>query len=243
MLKALIDIGNSFTKIYIFEDENILTSSRFENSEVNKINDFLLNHKVEHSLISAVKQIPSNLKTQKNTIVLDSKTLLPFQKNYKTPETLGNDRIAIAAAAVLLYPNQNVLAIDAGTCITYDFVDKNKVYQGGAISPGLQMRFKALNTFTAKLPLVGNTEKTQIKLTGKSTKDSILSGVVKGVAFEIDGVIKEYINDYKDLTVLLTGGDTLYLKNQLKNEIFANLNLQAIGLNHILNYNLNAIEK
>jgi type III pantothenate kinase len=243
MQKAVIDIGNSFTKIYVFENNNILTSTRFENIQEKEIIVFLSKNKARFLITSSVKKIPIAIEALKNNLILNSTTSLPFQKNYQTPETLGNDRVALAAAAVLLYPNKNVLVIDAGTCITYDFVDKNKEYQGGAISPGLQMRFKSLNTFTAKLPLISTNENKEIKLIGKSTEESILSGVVNGIAHEIDGVINEYIKDYKDLTVILTGGDTLYLKNQLKNEIFANLNLQATGLNHILNYNINAIEK
>jgi len=166
---------------------------------------------------------------------LDTSTLLPITLNYKTLETLGKDRIALAVAAAQLYPHKNVLIIDAGTCITYDFIDKHKEYQGGSISPGIQMRFKALNTFTDKLPLINPTD--NVELLGKSTSESISSGVMNGVYSEIDGIIDKYKINFPDIEVILTGGDIIYFDKKLKNNIFANSNLVLKGLNMILDYN------
>lgn len=243
MRKAVIDIGNSFTKIFVFNEDEITGSFRFDNQLEDEILECIKSTNYHSCILSSVKSVPEYFSQLQNLLILNSSTPLPFQKDYHTPETLGNDRLALAAGAVYLFPGKKILVIDAGTCITYDFVDSDNIYRGGAIAPGLQMRLKALNTFTEKLPLVEINEKESISLIGKSTRESILSGVVRGMALEIDGMIAEYTKNYEEITVMLTGGDADYLKNHLKNEIFANLNLQAIGLNHILNYNYNALKK
>ena len=166
---------------------------------------------------------------------LNHETKIPFLNKYATPETLGVDRIALISAAAKQYPQQNVLVIDAGTCITYDFLSAENEYLGGAISPGIAMRYKSLHTFTEKLPLLdANNPKI---LTGNSTTASIHSGVVNGVLYEIDGIISEYRKNYNNLTVILTGGDTHFLRDSIKNDIFANSNFLLEGLNHILEYN------
>jgi type III pantothenate kinase len=141
----------------------------------------------------------------------------------------------LVSASVEQFPDSNVLIIDAGTCITYDFINTNNEYIGGAISPGIRLRYRALNDLTANLPLL----ETQVPedILGNSTQNAIHSGVVFGVLKEIDGVIEDYINKYSGLTVILTGGDTKFLSNQLKNSIFANSNFLLEGLNFILEYN------
>ena len=145
------------------------------------------------------------------------------------------DRIALASAATHLYPNKNMLVIDAGTCITYDFISSEKEYIGGSISPGISLRYKSLHTFTDKLPLLeANNSKL---LTGNNTATSIHTGVVNGVLYEIDGFIEAYKNNYENLTVILTGGDAHFLRDTIKNDIFANSNFLLEGLNHILEYN------
>ncbi|NNK40613.1 MAG: type III pantothenate kinase, partial [Winogradskyella sp.] len=161
---------------------------------------------------------------------------LPFINKYETPKTLGVDRIALVSASVLHFPDQNVLIIDAGTCVTYDFITNDNNYIGGAISPGLSMRYRALNTFTAKLPLLNVQQPKSV--VGKTTESSIHSGVVNGIVLEIDGVIDQYKEQFGDLTVILTGGDGKFLSNQLKNSIFANSNFLLQGLNYILQFNL-----
>jgi type III pantothenate kinase len=158
-----------------------------------------------------------------------------FSNAYATPKTLGNDRIALVSAASKLYPSQNVLVIDVGTCITFDIINSENQYLGGAISPGLQMRYRALNTFTENLPLLEPQE--EVNLIGNTTMMSMHSGVIFGIISEIDGVISMYKSQYKDLTIILTGGDSVFLCKRLKNSIFANSNFLLEGLNYILEFN------
>lgn len=169
-------------------------------------------------------------------LYVDSSVLLPFCVAYETPETLGSDRIAGVAGAYSLYPAQNCLVINAGTCLTTDFIGKNAVYEGGSISPGINMRFKALNTFTARLPLVE--EKDPVTLTGKSTSEAIKSGVVNGMLAEIKGMIDFYRLVYPDCRIIITGGDSFFFDRNLKADIFAVPELVLIGLNFILEYNV-----
>jgi type III pantothenate kinase len=181
----------------------------------------------------------SKLKKIKNLVqihIISSLTEVPFKNLYKTPETLGVDRIALVAGAVSQFSGHNVLVIDAGTCITFDFVNSEGEYIGGAISPGLKMRFNSLNHFTANLPLLEKDD--LIDFIGKNTKESMNSGVINGVIQEIDGVINQYKKKFLDLTVVLTGGDTNFLSKQLKSSIFANQNLLLHGLNKILILNI-----
>ena len=159
----------------------------------------------------------------------------PFASKYSTPNTLGDDRLALIAAAIKKYPNQDCLVIDAGTCITFDLVTAQKEYLGGAISPGIQMRFRALNEFTGKLPLISPPQ--QLSSLGESTQQSIETGVVKGVLHEIEGVIHEYQKKFPALTIILTGGDALYLSKMVKNTIFAEPNFLTEGLEYVLEYN------
>ncbi len=143
----------------------------------------------------------------------------PFLNQYATPETLGIDRKVLAAGAVFLEKGKTCLIIDAGTCITYDFVLAGATYLGGGIAPGLHMRFRALHEFTAKLPLVTNVQ--EIALIGNSTQSAIQSGVINGVVAEINGIIARYKEQYGDFSIILTGGDADFLATQLKNGIFA----------------------
>jgi len=154
-------------------------------------------------------------------------------------ETIGKDRLANAVGAFVENPNQNSLVIDAGSCLTFDFIDSNNCYHGGAISPGLIMRFKALNTFTENLPLL-TTDSANLVLTGANTKSSIVSGVVNGMASEIVQTIDRYRSKHPLLTIFMTGGDSGFINSIVeveKNGIFAVENLTMIGLNAILNYN------
>jgi len=169
-------------------------------------------------------------------IILDNQTPLPIKNNYQTPETLGKDRLAAVTGAYQLYPGQNVLVIDAGTAVTYDFINHKGEYAGGSISPGLTMRFRALHTFTTRLPLLQAEEISY--LTGCNTRESILSGVMNGLRIEIDGIIDQYSILWPSFQVILTGGDAKYFEKILKNSIFASPNLVITGLKLILDYNL-----
>jgi type III pantothenate kinase len=162
---------------------------------------------------------------------------LPITNHYATPATLGVDRLAGACGARQMFPGSNCLVIDAGTCITYDFLDAGGSYLGGGISPGLHMRFQAVHTFTKKLPLVQAVD--NINLIGNSTEQCIQSGVIHGVLEEVQGIIRQYREKFEDLKVILCGGDTHFFENQLKASIFAVPELVLSGLNSILIYNVN----
>lgn len=242
-MNLIIDVGNTNIKLAVFDKNNLVKKTTVKNSRiVSSVNSILKKHpQVNKSIISTVGELNNNLKIKLNSkfdlLVLNSSVNIPFKNKYKSPKTLGADRIALISAAQSRYPKKNVLVIDAGTCITYDFKNKNEEYFGGAISPGINMRYRSLNNQTANLPLLD--KKFPKDITGTSTNESIHSGVCKGVVKEINGVIDEYQFRYKELTVILTGGDANFLSKQLKSGIFANSNFLLEGLNYILEYNLN----
>jgi type III pantothenate kinase len=159
---------------------------------------------------------------------LNHNTKLPFTTPVGKPETIGADRLALAAAAVHYHPGKNNLVIGLGTCVTYNFINKFNEFIGGAISPGMEMRLKSLNQYTAKLPLIE--ADSNLPLIGYDTKTNILSGVVLGMAKEIDGFIDAYRQKFRNFNVVLTGGDIVYLASHLKNKIFADPELIFKGL-------------
>ncbi len=240
-MNLVIDIGNTKVKAAVFESDTIKASYVFD--EINfaeELTTILVNHPISNCILSSVTTTITNDFLNKKLqqlffIILSPATKLPFKNLYQTPTTLGMDRVALVAAAVSLFPHKNTLIIDAGTCITFDFIDLNNEYRGGAISPGIEIRYKALHDHTSKLPKL--VKKEIFDLTGRSTSESIHSGVINGVINEIDGVIAQYKQEFDDLTVVLTGGDTKFLSKQLKNSIFANQNFLLHGLNKILTFN------
>jgi type III pantothenate kinase len=169
-------------------------------------------------------------------IELDHSTPIPLENSYRTPETLGYDRIAAAVGAYTIYPGKNVLVIDAGTAITYDIVTSEGTFVGGNISPGLDIRFKSLNKYTNRLPQLERPGE-KPGLLGSSTSEAIQSGIVNGLLFEVDGFIEAFKGKYAKLQVVLTGGDAKYFEGKLKSSIFVDLNLNLIGLNRILEHN------
>ena len=240
-MNLIVDVGNTFVKFAIFKDDELIHKVSFELSEFRKQYKSLKKDfpKFKQAIISSVGRLSKKqvdvIDDDFDVLLLSHKTKLPFTNLYKTPKTLGVDRMALASASVNQFPDNNALIIDAGTCITYDFVTDKNEYLGGAISPGIRLRYEALHNLTANLPLL---EKDQPKtIIGNSTKSSIHSGVVLGVVKEIDGVIDQYREKHQDLTVILTGGDANFLSNQLKNSIFANSNFLLEGLNFILDFN------
>ena len=241
-MNLVIDVGNTRCKAAVFERDILVSFTEFDKGKIlSEIKKKIKKFSFDEILISNVASIPKNklekLQKLSNFKFLSSKTNVPFINLYKTPQTLGVDRIALISNAVIKYPNKNVLVIDAGSCITYDFVNVSKEYLGGAISPGIQMRLKSLNKFTANLPL--QEKELLVDYIGKNTKESINSGVVNGVLREIEGVIEQYKSKYLHLTIVLTGGDTIFLSKQLKSSIFANQNFLLEGLNEILIFNKN----
>lgn len=240
-MNLIIDVGNSYVKFAVFQQGNLLhklttTLETFDKTFESIRSNFT---EIERAIIASVGKLQpfqiENVKKRLKVLVLNSEVNVPFKNLYKTPKTLGVDRIALVCAAVHQYPAANVLIIDAGTCITYDFVTANEEYLGGAISPGLRLRYKSLHNLTANLPLLD--VEIPKDLIGDNTINSIHSGVVNGILEEIDGIIAQYRKKFSDLTVILTGGDANFLSNQLKNSIFANSNFLLEGLNFILEFN------
>ena len=243
MMNLIIDIGNTATKLAVFQLDKIIEVQTIFTKEVVVEVEKLLEKfsEIKQGLLSTVKTMDNlELETLQKLLpikILDTSFRMPFNNCYDTPLTLGVDRLALMAAAVKHYPNRNVLVIDAGSCMTYDFMDADQNYLGGAISPGVEMRYKSLKTFTSNLPLLQKTIPNQ--RIGSSTETSIHSGVVHGILQEIEGVIKEYQNKYPDLTVILTGGDADFLCKQFKISIFADSNFLLEGLNFLLEFNSN----
>ena len=240
-MNLAIDVGNSLIKFGVFDSQILKAKKNCNKQDFSDVLEAIhssyptINRCIVSSVINFSEGELSNLKQRFEVLILNHETKIPFINNYATPKTLGIDRIALVSAASQKYLGRNILIIDAGTCITYDFLTAQNEYTGGAISPGIQMRYKALNTFTEKLPLL-NLEKADL-LIGNSTTTSIHSGIVNGVLFEIEGFINKYKEKDNNLTVILTGGDLDFLRDSIKNDIFANSNFLLEGLNHILEYN------
>ena len=233
-MRLIIDIGNTFVKYALFNNDKLLQLSKKNEVDHNYINQIISKNSVNSVIVSSVrKQIDWNVNTK--LVVLNHTTKLPITINYETPKTLGNDRIANVVAASVLYPNKNILIIDAGTCITFDLIDLNRVFLGGRISPGIEMRYKSLYEFTDNLPKI--TFHSENYFIGKSTKESIISGVQQGVLSEIKLIISDLKKENEDLIVIVTGGDAFFFDKVLKNSIFADQNLVLKGLNEILKYN------
>lgn len=240
-MNLVIDVGNSFVKLAVF-DENRLKEKRVlpELNFTEQCKQLMeVYPKMNRAILCMVGSLSESniafIKEHFRVHIVSHHSLFPFKNNYETPDTLGVDRLALASAACLHFSNSNVLIIDAGTCITYDFLEKTNGYMGGAISPGIEMRYKSLHTFTSKLPLLeaslpGN-------FIGNNTQNSIHVGVIKGVLNEIEGFRAQYQHDFNDLTTILTGGDAHFLRDSLKNDIFANSNFLLEGLNYILELN------
>ena len=240
-MNLTLDIGNTQAKLAVFDDK-LLEIKSFDSKYIyDNINDFLkLFPLIKNLIVCSVVDTDLNFDSYnfQNIHFVSNNSKLPFINLYNTKKSLGNDRIALVSRAAIKFSNQNVLIIDAGSCITYDFINENNQYLGGAISPGINMRFKSLNHFTSNLPLVKSlTESIDI---GKTTYDSISNGVCSGVNYEIEGFIDQYSSKYKNLTVILTGGDSDFLSNQLKISIFANQNFLLEGLNDLIKLNISS---
>ena len=234
----VIDIGNTLKKAALFQEDGCL-EKQFYWDEVDSLLDLLIPYEVQSCLVSTVRDdgpmLADILKRHFPTLLFTANMPLPIVLRYDTPCTLGTDRIACAVGAHSLFPDRNVLAIQAGTCLVADVVTANAEYLGGSIAPGVRMRFAALAQGTAHLPLVQPQPDSEV--IGKSTETSILSGVIHGIRFEIDGMIDHYNTLFPELQIILTGGDMPLLKDLIKNRIFAAPNLVLSGLYRILRYN------
>jgi type III pantothenate kinase len=241
LINLVIDIGNSRTKIALFNQHDLMFNVSIDHLTV----DHLQMLKDEHPQLN--KAILSTVKPDDNELnqflsgnfdfftELDHHTRLPIENLYETPETLGKDRLAAAVGANELFPNQNLLVIDAGTAITYDLISEKNQYMGGNISPGLEMRFKALNQFTGRLPLISYSDVFQP--IGRNTTDAIRAGVQNGILYEIAQTIDLFNRNYQNLQIIMTGGDSIFFDKKLNYSIFVNFNLTLIGLNRILEHN------
>jgi type III pantothenate kinase len=236
----VLDVGNSFVKLAIFQQDTLLHKIIFQKCDLQKNieNSLKIHPDIKNLVVSSVGKLNENdfLLYQNHLKIhfISHLTKFPFDNLYKTPQTLGIDRLVLATGAVLQFPNQNRLVIDAGTCVTYDFINQKNQYLGGAISPGLRLRYESLHNYTAKLPLL--TIESPENFIGNSTENSIHSGVINGLTNEIDGFINQYKQEYENFKIILTGGDTNFLAKRLKNTIFANSNFLLESLNKIYTY-------
>jgi len=234
-----IDIGNTRIKAAVFKDNSVLKLLAFTDALQQNVFDLLKEFPpISDIVVSSVGSdnisfpLPPNVRLQ--IISHDSK--FPFTNLYETPKTLGIDRMVMAAGAVIQYPEKNRLVIGAGTCITYDFIDSSNNYHGGAISPGIALRYRALHDYTANLPMLSIQEPKGFL--GQSTAESIHSGIISGIVHEIDGFIADYANVYSNFTIILTGGDAVFLAKRLKNTIFAHSNFLLESLNQTFQYKI-----
>ena len=237
-MNLIIDIGNNSAKFFLFQGEQIILHTRKENSSFDVINEWNRLYDIEKVIVSSVITDSESLlneisRLQCPVIRFDNSTPLPLEVNYRTPHTLGSDRVAAAVGAWSEAPDRNILVIDAGSAITIDFVSKDGKYNGGNIAPGIKMRLRALHEYTDRLPMVEKEGDTPT--IGYDTETAIRSGVINGICHEIEGYINEFKQKYCDVLVFLTGGDEKPLKNRIKNCIFADKYLVAKGLNRILN--------
>jgi len=240
-MNLCIDQGNSSTKVGLFNQDELLEDFTYELFGKNELTELLGKYSVNSCIISSVLSENTVLVDEIKkkilfTIELSYKTSIPITNSYSTPETFGNDRLAAVIGAAYLKPGMNVLVIDAGTAITYDLIESNLNYVGGNIAPGLMMRLRSLHEFTQKLPAVR--PKAESPFLGNSTESAMISGAIYGIVFEIDGYIDALKIKYQQLSTFLTGGSTFYFDTKLKNAIFAERNLVLIGLNRILQYNV-----
>ena len=239
-MNLVVDIGNSQLKLAVFDGNEISHTISRPDIEPLTIEELLKQFPVKNAILSTVREADQELISLLTGgldffLRLDARTPLPFENLYKTRETLGMDRLAAAAGATEMYPNENVLIIDLGSAITIDLINNRNQYLGGNISPGMMMRFSALNHFTANLPLIEPGEADDFP--GQTSTDAIRAGVTTGIFFEL----KEYINQlslrYNNLKVVMTGGDAEFFVRKLKNHIFVDSNLILKGLNRILAHN------
>ena len=238
-MNLTIDLGNTHIKYALFDKDKMVDFHFLDYTIPPDIEKLITEKNIRNSIVSSViNDWPAFLKVlidKTNCIRLSHNTKTPVKNLYQTPETLGKDRLAAVIGAQKIFPGKNILVIDAGTCIKYDFLNSKGEYHGGAISPGIKMRFKALNHFTDKLPLL-EVDHAFETLTGKNSTESILSGVINGVLFEAEGAIALYKKQYPDLEVVVTGGDIAFFEKRLKTGIFADPYLILKGLNEILQY-------
>ena len=240
-VNLIIEQGNTSSKVAIYNKGKMEASFVYKEFGVSVIAPLMEAYDLTQGILSTVvdtdEELLAFLRSKLRYFVfLNEDVALPVSVQYETPATLGKDRLAAVVGANYLQPGKDILVIDAGTAITYELIEASGIYLGGNISPGMTTRFKALNFFTKKLPLV--IEQDNVPMLGTSTETAIQAGVVKGIVYEMDGYIEELRVKYPELLVFLTGGHSFYFERRLKNSIFADINLVLTGLNRILEYNV-----
>ena len=238
-MNLIIDIGNTSTKLAVYKDGIKLFAPEINELSCEELEKELSDFKIKRAIVSSVKKLPPFIydllfANIQYVHILSYKSKLPFKIEYETPQTLGSDRIAAVAGAYSRFRGENVLIIDSGTAITFDFL-YGDLYKGGNISPGIDMRFKALNKFAEKLPLVEKS--TGFSSPGRNTTDAILAGVIGGVTYEINEYIRTFKKEHKDIKVVMTGGDSGLLKERLSYQTYYLPDIVIDGLNYILGYN------
>jgi len=239
-MNLIFDIGNTSTKVALFDGLKKITSLRTKQYSWDELKRIFSTYKIDKAIVSSVRETPEfiiDLATLDIPYVhvLSYRSKLPFKIQYETPETLGPDRIAAIAGAYSLFPGKKILVIDAGSAITYDFVS-DKTFKGGNISPGISMRFKALSKFTRRLPLASTTDK--FKSPGRNTLEAITAGVINGVIYEINEYIRTFEEKHKGINLVLTGGDAGYLKTRITHKVNYMPDIVIEGLNYILEHNV-----
>lgn len=232
MTTLCLDFGNTRLKAAIFNDDALIEELVLPDDGVETLQQILKTYQPDRSILSSVidhnpvmeELLASNTSFHK----LSHQSKLNFTSPVGKPSTIGADRLALSAAAVHFFPGQNNLVIGLGSCITYNLINQNHEFLGGAISPGMEMRFKSMHDYTAKLPLVQ--KDWNFPVTGYDTRTNLQSGVLAGISFEIDGYIDFYASKYGNFNVVLTGGDNTYFARRLKNRIFADSNFLFKGL-------------
>ena len=231
----VVDIGNTNLKAAYFIDNELHNTVK----NIEELTNFIKNNSIDYSIISSVGDAKLSKRVAEllpNALLANSSIKIPIDVLYKTPNSLGMDRLANAVATSHLHPKSNALVIDIGTCLKFDFVSSKGSYLGGSISPGLRLRFQSLHDYTEKLPLIEKWEKTP--LIGTTTNESILSGVINGMESEIFHQIQRYREEYTELFIILTGGDAKMFDLARKNDIFAHENLTLLGLKLMLEANV-----
>ena len=239
-MNLIVDIGNTSAKLAVFENGELKESVRCSNQTLEALPALCQKYTIRKGIVSSVVSLTDEIRQVLDgqsfpIMVFNHQTPIPIRNLYKTPETLGMDRLAAVIGAYTMQPSHPILVIDAGTCITFDFIDEFGNYHGGNISPGMDMRFKALHQFTSKLPEVSS--EGDAPFYGQSTETAIRSGVIRGIEFEISGYIERLKKNYSSLLVFLTGGNEFSFETNLKSGIFADSFLVLKGLNRILEYN------
>jgi len=240
-MQLVIDIGNTRIKAAIFKEKELLQHFIYNSLEIIDVKQLIDKYSITNAIVCSVAneidEFVNALFNKTNTMLFKADTPIPIINMYQSKSTLGSDRIVAAIGAYSLFPNENVLVIDAGTCLKYNFTNNKNEYLGGAISPGLQMRFIALQNYTARLPLV-EPDIAYEKWMGTTTNESILTGVQIAMLHEIEGFVEQYTTNYDKLTIVLTGGDANFFEKRLKKTIFADPFIMLKGLNEILLHNL-----